>query len=163
MCYSKCFAQMLTQMHSLKHILLDTPCSIRPARRDSRRSFSIGSRLRWTCRRTLANTKSKHLSLIRFEHFKAMAFEIDRISRRGDFPKHVAQQSSNRRDRFVGFFAELHAEQFFNIAYAHAAAQNQAAIGFAHHVGSGIRSVAAAFPNDFFDEIFDGREPSDES
>jgi hypothetical protein len=46
--------------------------------------------LRRRCCGTLANAKAKHFALVRFEHLKAMAFEIDGVAGRGNFAKDMA-------------------------------------------------------------------------
>src|SRR5713101_4203782 len=105
----------------------------------------------------LANPHPQHFSLIRFQHLEPVAFEVSPVARRRHLAGNMTQQSRERRYRLVGFIAELHSEQFLHFADSHAAAHDQAAIGFAHHIRRRRLAVlAASFADDFLQQIFHG-------
>src|SRR5216684_4393014 len=111
-----------------------------------------------TCRSRLhlfADPHAQHFSLVCFQYLEAMPFQVDLVARRGNFSGSVAEQSGQRGYRFIGLVAELYAEQLFHGSNRHAAAHDQAAIRFTHHVRRRRFPVVSAFAYDFFHQVFD--------
>src|SRR2546427_753695 len=86
-----------------------------------------------------------------------MIRQIDLVARRRHFSRSMTQQTCERGYRFVRFVAELHAQQFFDVADGHAAAHDQTAVRFAHHIRRWRLSTVSAFADDLFHQVFHGR------
>src|ERR1700692_4539895 len=86
----------------------------------------------------LSYAYTQNFSLIGFQHFEFVAFQIDLVARLWNFTRNVAKQSGNGGDRRVGLVAKLYSEQFLHIVDGHTAAHHQSAIRLAHHIRQGL-------------------------
>src|SRR5229473_1529606 len=105
-----------------------------------------------------ADPHTQHFSLICFQHFEAVVFEIDLVSRCGNFAGRVAEQTSEGSHCLICFVAEFHAKQFLDVADGHAAAHHQTTICLAHHIRRRRPPIIQAFTDDFFHQVFDRRD-----
>src|ERR1700692_2866676 len=101
----------------------------------------------------LAYAYTQNFSLVGFQHFESVTFQIDLVARLWNFTRNVAKQSGNGGDRCIGLVAKLYPEQFLYIVDGHTAAHDQAAIGFTNHVGQWLLSIVTALTHDFFHHI----------
>src|SRR5215467_13722623 len=93
------------------------------------------------------------LSLVRFEHFKAVPLQVKFVARGRHLPAYVAEQPRDGRHGLVRVFAEVHAEHLFHLPDGGAAAHYQRTGPFPHHLELGMSRVRPAFPDDLFDQV----------
>src|SRR5260370_40591273 len=70
----------------------------------------------------------------------------------------MTQQARESSDRLIRFVAELHFQQFLDVADGHAATHHEAAIRFTHHIRRRRLSIDSAFADNLFHQVFHGRD-----
>src|ERR1700730_8894634 len=107
----------------------------------------------------LAYAHAQNFSLVGFQYFEFVAFQIDLVAGLWNFTRNVAEEAGNGGDRCIGLIAKLYAEQFLDIVDGHTAAHDQAAVGLPNHVGQRLLGIVTALADNFFHQIFHRGDP----